>query len=151
MYIDGDIWLADGGRLLRVVNGRTDSWSAADPGDAIVRPAPRYTLVSSGSDRREGHIYAFDATNRRVVSFLKADGTFVEQYRLAGESTGWSDMRSWYVAPGAADQPDVLYWVSANAIHRTVLEPLTSTQASPGPSGAAASTPASAAPASGAP
>jgi hypothetical protein len=148
MYIDGDIWLADGGKVLRVVNGRTDSWAAADPGDAIVRPAPRYTLVTSGSDRREGHIYGFDATNKRVVSFLKSDGSFVEQYRLAGKSTAWADLRSWFVAPGAADQPDSLFWISGSSIHRTVLEPLTSAPASPGPSGAGASAPASRTPAS---
>jgi hypothetical protein len=131
LYIDGDIWLADGGRLLRVVNGRSEGWSASDPGDAVLRPIPRYTLVTSGAARREGHLYAFDDTNHRVVAFLKADGSFVEQYRLGNESTAWTDLRAWYVEPGVGDQPDALVWITATAIHRTLLEPLT---AGPSPS-----------------
>ena len=135
LYIDGDIWLADGGRLLRIVNGRSEGWTAADPGDTIVRPVPRYTLVGSGSDRRAGHVYGFDATSDRVISFLKTDGSFVEQYRLAAESTGWSDLRSWYVVAGVGDQPDTLFWISGTAMHKTVLErPVTEPGASPGSS-----------------
>jgi hypothetical protein len=151
MYIDGDIWLADGGRLLRIVNGRTEGWAAADPGDSVLRPIPRYTLVTSGAPRREGHLFAFDATNHRVVAFLKSDGSFVEQYRLASESTAWNDLRAWYVEPGVGDTPDTLIWITATAVHRTVLEPLTT---APEPSGSLApasgspgtSTPASTAP-----
>ena len=141
LYIDGDIWLADGGRLLRVVNGQSEGWSAADPGDAIIRPVPRYTLVASGSARREGHIYGFDATNQRVVAFLKTNGTFVEQYRLAAQSQAWADLRGWYVEPGVADQPDSLIWITATAVHRTVLEPPT-TGTEPSPGASASPTPA---------
>jgi hypothetical protein len=156
LYIDGDIWLAEGGHLERIVNGRSDGWTAADPGDAIVRPLPRYTLVTSGSERRTGHLYGFDATNQRVVSFLKADGTFVAQYRLADGSSGWSDLRSWFVQPGVGDQPDTLVWISATAVHTTVLESLTtgpgaSPGASAGPSSSAGAGGASGPPASTAP
>ena len=154
LYIDGDIWLADGGHLLRIVNGRSEGWTAADPGDTIVRPAPRYTLVTSGSDRRAGHLYGFDATSRRVISFLKSDGSFVEQYRLAAASQAWTDLRSWYVVAGAGDQPDTLFWISATAMHKTVLErPVTGPGASPGssPGGSPGSSGSSAAPASTAP
>jgi hypothetical protein len=134
MYIDGDIWLADTGKLIRIVNGQTAGWAQGDPGDEIIRPVSRYTLVTAGSARREGRVYGFDAANKRVVAFLKADGSYVEQYRLAEESTGWSDLRGWYVQPGVGDQPDTLYWISANALHKTVLEPLaTSPGGSPGP------------------
>jgi hypothetical protein len=139
MYIDGDIWLADTGRVLRVVSGGSEGWQAADPGDGIVRPDPRYTLVTSGSDRREGNLYAFDATNQRVVAFLKATGAFVAQYRLAGSSPAWADLRGWYVEPGVGDQPDTLIWITATAIHETILEPLT---VAPGASPEASGSPA---------
>jgi len=135
LYIDGDIWLADSGKITRLAEG----WTAADPGDAIVRPNPRYTLIASGSDRRVGQIYGYDATNQRVVAFLKSDGSFVAQYRLAAGSTGWADLRGWYVQPGLADQPDTLVWISGTTVHRTILEALTSPLGSPGASGPAAS------------
>lgn len=138
LYIDGDIWLADTGKVLRIVNGRTDGWTAADVGDEVVRPNTRYTLITSGADRRTGQIYAFDAANDRVVSFLKTDGTFVSQFRLAN-SAGWADLRGWYVVPGVGDQPDTLIWISRTGVHRTILEPLTSSPGgspSPGASGA---------------
>jgi hypothetical protein len=157
MYIDGDIWLADGGQLVRVVNGRAGSWTAADPGDAIVRGQPDYTLVTSGADRGTGTVYGFDATNHRVVGFTKADGTFVGQYRLAAGSSGWTDLRSWYVVPGvAADQPDTIVWISGTAIHQSVLEALatqpgSSPGASPGGSPAASARPGSSARASAGP
>jgi hypothetical protein len=135
LYIDGDIWLADTGKILRIVNGRSDGWTAADPGDEIVRPNPRFTLITSGSDRRTGQIYGYDATNDRVVAFQKTDGTFVGQYRLAG-AAGWADLRDWFVVPGVGDQPDTLIWISATGVHKTILEPLTSSPGgSPGPGG----------------
>ncbi|HET9680902.1 MAG TPA: hypothetical protein VFP19_02605, partial [Candidatus Limnocylindrales bacterium] len=140
MYIDGDIWVADGGKLLRLVNGQSEGWTAEAPGDSIIRPAPSFTLVTSGAARREGRIYGYDPANQRVIAFLKSDGSFVEQYRLNRGSTGWSDLRSWYVQPGASDQPDTLIWISATAIHQTILEPLTTApESSPGASGPAGS------------
>ncbi|HJW22395.1 MAG TPA: hypothetical protein VJ506_08205 [Candidatus Limnocylindrales bacterium] len=137
MYIDGDIWLADGGQLLRIVNGGTEGWTAEDPGDGVIRSAPSFTLVTSGAARREGRVYGYDPANRRVIAYLKSDGSFVEQYRLGGGDTGWADLRSWYVEPGVGDQPDTLVWISAAAIHATILEPpTTAPTASPGPTAA---------------
>jgi hypothetical protein len=144
MYIDGDIWLADTGRILRIVGGGSEGWTAGDPGDAIVRPGPRYTLVTSGSGRREGRIYGFDAANERVVAFLKSDGTVQAQYRLAASSVAWADLRGWYVEPGVGDEPDTLIWITATAVHETILEPLTtapSASASPSASPEASPTP----------
>jgi serine/threonine protein phosphatase PrpC len=153
LYIDGDIWAADRGQLLRFVGGKSEGWVAADPGDGILRPAPRFKLVTSGSARREGKVYGLDPASRRVIAYTKADGAFVAQYRLGGTSTAWDDMRAWYVEPGAADQPDTLVWITANAIHQTVLEAVTAAaSASPsGSGGPPASHAASGAPASATP
>ena len=64
LYIDGDIWLADSGALLRVVNGNAAGWDAASPGDEILRDEPGYTLIGSGAERRTGTIYGFDGESR---------------------------------------------------------------------------------------
>ncbi len=123
MYIDGDIWLADSGELLRVVNGNSAGWSATSPGDAILRDEPAYRLIASGSERRTGTIYGFDPENERVVALSKVNGTFVAQYRLAAGAVDWSDLRGWYIEAGEEDEPDVLVWNSATALHRVVLQP----------------------------
>ena len=150
LYIDGDIWIADTGRILRVIGGTTESWQEGALPDGLLRPAPLISAVMSGSDRRAGKIYGYDPANARLVAFLKATGTYVEQYRLAGSSKAWAAVRGWYVEPGIADAPDTVVWVTATSLYRAVLEPTTSApgaSASPGPSGSAGSSaPASTAP-----
>ncbi|HUG28928.1 MAG TPA: hypothetical protein VMQ65_00230 [Candidatus Limnocylindria bacterium] len=122
MYIDGDIWLADSGEMLRVVNGNSAGWSASAPGDAILRDEPAYELVASGAERRTGTIYGFDADNERVVALSKANGSFIAQYRLAAGAKGWTDLRGWYVEAGLEGEPDELIWISATGLHRVLLQ-----------------------------
>jgi hypothetical protein len=135
MYIDGDIWLADGGRLLRVVNGTAAGWDAAAPGDQVLRPAPAYRVISSGADRRVGTIYGFDGANDRIIALSKVNGSFLGQYRLVTDGTdGWTDFRGFYVQQGNGDQPDSIVWITRAGLHRAVLQPATGPGASPGPS-----------------
>src|SRR6185503_5567085 len=93
LSIDGDIWLADGGELLRVVGGNSAGWSATDPGDTVIRPAPVYTLIASGAARRVGTMYGLDRANNRIVAVSKVDGAFIAQYRLAVDPAAWAAMR----------------------------------------------------------
>ena len=138
MYIDGDIWLAEAGNLLRLVNGKSDGWTAGAPGDDVLRPVPVYRLVTSGAPRRTGTLYGFDAPNLRVVAMTKVAGVYVQQFRLAAGSEAWSGLRDWYIEPGVSDGPDAIVWIDGTTIHRTILEAATSSLASPGPSGSAA-------------
>jgi hypothetical protein len=123
MYIDGDIWLADNGEVLRLVGGNSAGWTAATPGDAILRGSPKYAYLTSGADRRTGTIYAFDAANDRAVGLSKVNGAFVAQYRLGGSASGWGDLRGWYVEPGLDSEPDAIVWISAKGIQRALLQP----------------------------
>jgi hypothetical protein len=142
LYIDGEIWVAEGGLVLRFVNGKSEGWEAAPPGDEILRDEPAYRLIASGSKRREGLLYAFDPANLRVVALSKVNGSFVEQYRLAAGATGWQDLRGWYVEAGVSGEPDALVWLNSTGIQRTVLESATSEPgASPAGSGAGSSGP----------
>jgi len=125
MYIDGDIWLADDGKILRLVGGKAEGWEAAAPGDATLRPAPAYQLIASGAARREGTIYGYDPANDRVIALSKVNGTFLQQYRLDAGDEGWSDLRGWYVEPGVGGEPDSLVWIGKDAVHRAILEPST--------------------------
>lgn len=136
LYIDGDIWIADGGAILRVVGGTTADWVAEVPPDALLREPPVYTVVTSGSDRRTGRLYGYDPSNERVVALIKATGEYLEQYRLAGGVNDWADGRGWYVEPGIADAPDSIVWITATTVRRAVLEPATSAPGATEPAGA---------------
>ncbi len=124
LYIDGDIWVTDGGQILRFLGGKSEGWEAELPEDDILRTPPAYSLISSGSARREGLLYGFDPDNRRVIALNKATGEYVQQYRLEGGATDWSGLIDWYVEPGLPGEPDALVWISATGLHRVVLEPL---------------------------
>ncbi len=123
IYIDGDLFAADGG-LTRFVAGKSDGWDAAAPEDTLLRPAPVYSQVAGGigADRRTGLVYAYDRPNARIIGIDKATGDYKEQYRLAGGAPGWGDLRSFYVLPGVEDAPATLVWVSKDGLHKSVLE-----------------------------
>lgn len=132
LHIDGDIWVAEDGGIVRFVNGRSEGWEAEAPGDTLLRLAPEYLLVTSGTGRREGRLYAWDPANRRVVALSKDDGSFIEQYRLRGADPRWSDIRGWYVEPGIAESPDAIVWATSTGLFRVLLE---ATVIAPDPSG----------------
>ncbi|MBI2776914.1 MAG: hypothetical protein HYX57_06590 [Chloroflexi bacterium] len=124
LFIDGDIWIAEDGQIKRVAGGTTQGWGAAAPPDAVLREAPSYAAVFSGSERRTGRIYGYDKPNQRVVALFKSSGEYIEQYRLAGGATDWADARGWFVEPGIAGAPDTIVWITATAIRRAILEPI---------------------------
>ena len=139
-YVDGDVFVADGGSLVRFVGGKSEGWDAKTPKDLLLRPAPSYSIVAAGTPRREGAIYGFDGPNSRVVALAKVDGKYVAQYRLAGGLKDWSDMRAMYVIAGANGEPATLVWMSRDGIAQAILvavpdaAPLVSPSAAPSPS-----------------
>ena len=98
-YVDGDVFVTDGGQLLRFVGGKAEGWDPKEPKDSSLRPAPVYSLLASGTARREGDIYAFDKSNGRIIALSKVDGSYKAQYRLAGGKKDWTDLRGMYVDP----------------------------------------------------
>jgi hypothetical protein len=124
MYIDGDVWIVDGGGIFRYSNGASVGWSAAPPGDALLRDAPAYRLIGSGSERRAGTIYGFDPGSDRLIALSKVNGSFTGQYRLAGGGTGWADFRGFYIEAGLDQEPDAIVWISKSGIGRALLQPV---------------------------
>jgi hypothetical protein len=151
LYIDGDIFVVEDGSILRFVGGKSEGWQIEAPGDTILRAAPTYRLIASGSDKRTGLIYAWDATSGRVVALDKAKGTFVEQYRLAGDNPGWSDVRGMYVIVGTEQgAPATLVWATKDGVYSAILEAVSggpSGSGGPAPSGGASPGPSASAPA----
>ncbi|HEY4226709.1 MAG TPA: hypothetical protein VGM49_00085 [Candidatus Limnocylindrales bacterium] len=122
MYIDGDVWVADGGQILRLVSGNSAGWTAVAPGDSILRHVPAYRVIGSAADRRTGTIYGYDPANQRVIALSKVNGAYIQQFRLASAATGWSDVRGFYIQAGLQGEPDTMVWLSANGIQSVVLE-----------------------------
>ena len=144
-YVDGDLFAADAGALVRFVGGKDEGWNAKNPKDALIRPAPVYSIVAAGTARREGQIYGFDRPNARIVALAKVDGKYVTQYRLAGGLKDWSDLRAMYVIAGADGLPATLVWMSGDSVNQATLVavpdvgPQGSPSAAPSPSAAAPS------------
>ena len=135
--------MADGGTIVRFVGGNSEGWSIQPPGytndsqtgDTMLRSDPDFTRIASASDKRTGMIYAWDSKNGRVVAWDKSKGAFVEQYRLAGGSPAWKDVRGMYVVLGAGpDVPSTLVWATKDAVMSAVLEAVPDSSA-PGASG----------------
>ncbi len=139
MFIDGEIYLADGGLVERFVGGRSGDWALAQPGDDALRPTRRYTLISSPDPRREGSLYVYDAVNARILSFDKLTGAYLAQYRPAGGSPAWSALRAFYVAPRSPGQAPAIFWIDGNSLGTAVLQQVPGTV--PGASPAASPLP----------
>jgi len=143
LLIDGDIYAAESGEVARLIPA--SGWDVDAPEDTAVRPTPRYTMISSpdrpdgSSSRRNGVLYAWDAQNHRVVAFNKADGRYIEQYRLADGDETWDDLRGFVVLPAPeADAPSTMWWITSTGLHSSLLQAAEeSGTASPSPSGEA--------------
>ncbi len=134
VWIDGDMFVAEGGIVERLTAGRNDDWAAASPGDELLRPKLTASLVAGAGIRHAGAVYGYDQPNSRIVAWDKATGRYLGQYRLAGGGSDWQDLRGLYVLPGVEDGPATLVWLSKSGLHQAVLEAAsTDPSASPSP------------------
>jgi hypothetical protein len=123
LHIDGDLFAAESGTIVRFSGGKSDGWEGESPADTLLREAPEYTLINGGAERRKGFLYAYDKPNARIIAVDKASGEYAAQYRLAGGQAGWEDMRGFYVVPAAeADLPPTIIWITRDSIQQAVLE-----------------------------
>jgi hypothetical protein len=142
LYIDSDIFITDDGNIVRFVDGRAEGWETDQLPDTLLRQQPHYSLLASASDKRTGVLYAYDKSNARIVAIDKAKGTYVEQYRLAGNAPGWEDLRGMYVVLAGEDAPPTLYWANNSGLYSSVLEAVPDVApASPSPSPSSSGSP----------
>jgi hypothetical protein len=142
LYIDGDIFITDNGSIVRFVDGRAEGWEADPLPDQLLRKAPTYRLMTSATEKRTGVLYAYDPTSARVVAIDKADGTYIEQYRLAGGGRGWEDLRGMYVDLAVDNAPPTLVWATRNGVYSSILDAVPDVPpGSPSPSGSGGPSP----------
>jgi hypothetical protein len=121
LYIDGNMYIAEGGLLERFTRGNSDGWEWEPPEDQLLRKDPDVVLVTGSGDPSDGTVYAYDRANGRILAFQKGDGEFIAQYRLDGEAKDWADLRGMYVVPGTEGAPAKLVWLSAGAVNEALL------------------------------
>ena len=94
------------------------------PGDDVVRPAPKYTLITGTGDPAAGTLYLYDSNAARIVAMAEPGPTsgFVEQYRLANGDPGWKDLRGMYYLAGTGGAPPSIVWMDANRVGVSVLQ-----------------------------
>jgi hypothetical protein len=124
MYIDGDVYLADGGHIEKYRLGSpVDGWALAkSPFGADI---PRYTLLTSDNPAPDqGNLYAYDALNQRIVEFAKTDGAFVAQYvadPLGSQSLSMA--AGMFVKTDAGGANPKIYWTLGEFLLSASLEP----------------------------
>jgi hypothetical protein len=139
MYIDGDIFIVEGGVLERFSSGKSDGWEPQDLPDTLLRERSVASLVAGQGERRKGTVFTYDHDNGRLIEYDKASGDYLGQYRLKGGDEGWKDLRGFYVLPGVEEGPPTVVWVSATSLHQALLEQVPDDAgASPSPSGSGA-------------
>jgi hypothetical protein len=141
MYIDGDIFITEGGVLERFSSGKNDGWEAKELPDTLLRKAATATLVAGQGERRKGTVFTFDRENGRLIEYDKASGDYLRQYRLAGGDPAWQDFRGMYIVPGVEEGPPTVVWVSGNSLNQALLEAVPDASASPSPAGSGAPNP----------
>ena len=131
MYIDGNVYLADDGRITKYKLGQAvDGWSVATPPG--LAKTPRYTvLTADNSAPDQGHLYAYDGANQRIAEFAKTDGAYVGQYVADPMGAPWlSAAAGMFVKTNAGGTSPKIYWTEGNYLLSASLEP-SAAQSSP--------------------
>ena len=137
MVIDGDIYLSRAGTINRFVRGGNTSWKPGEPGDGILRAAPVYSTIASGTDKGAGAIYAYDRGNRRIVGLAKDRRLDRGAVPAGPRRRRLGDLRGMYVLAGTDTEPDTLVWIDKNRLMSSLLEGVQAPTASPAPSAGA--------------
>jgi hypothetical protein len=119
MYIDGSLYLLDKGVAERFDSGQQiRGWSADPVGDTVIRPSPSFytALAADNPIADQGNLYAYDGANRRIVSFTKSRGTFVQQYLLPTQSPYFSALKEMFIRTGANGSNPTLFWIESGNI-----------------------------------
>jgi len=143
IYIDGEVYLANGGIVERFITGRGGDWGPDEPPDALLRPLPAYRLIASPGARGEGTMYGYDPGSDRIVAFDKANGKYQAQFRIADDGPDWTDVRGFFVVNRANGQAPLVYWIDGQRIGVATLQDISTLPTpSPAPSGSPNASPA---------
>ncbi|HEX2883371.1 MAG TPA: hypothetical protein VHQ42_02240 [Candidatus Limnocylindria bacterium] len=127
LRVDVNAWLLHADTVTRVDFGSPRDqaeYSLDRPPDAAVRAELDYRLLDGATVGDRELLYVYDAANRRLIAFQRADGAFVRQWMAPdrGPAAGaLDDVRALSVT-SVADGPPVAYLLTADRVVRLVLE-----------------------------
>jgi hypothetical protein len=126
LLIDVNAWLLHAGTVTRVDFGSPadqEDYSLDRPPDGDVRPTLDYRLMDAATVGDRDLLYVFDAANRRIIAFQRADGAYVRQWMAPDDAPDGilDDVRAMSV-PSVSDGPPVAYLLTADGVVRLVLE-----------------------------
>jgi hypothetical protein len=119
MFIDGSLYLLDNGTPEQFDAGQAiRGWTADPVGDTVERPAPPfYTRISADNPiKDQGSLYVYDGGNRRVVSFTKSNGKYVQEFILPSNSPYFSALSGMFVRTGPSGTLPTLYWIESGNV-----------------------------------
>lgn len=133
LYIDGDVYVLTSSGITQYQGGQASGFSLETPPDnGDVRPGHDYEAFAATGARGSGRLWVWDAKYARVLAFSKADGSYLEQFRVAaGQGPAYAGVRAMIVIERASGQPPVLVWESANALYASPLAPAPGTPGAP--------------------
>jgi hypothetical protein len=136
MYIDGSVYLLDGGTVKRYDSGQATikNWTADPPGDTVIRPDdPFYTRISADNVvADQGNLYVYDGVGRRVVEIAKSNGKYVGEFILPSTSPYFASLGGMFVRTGANSSNPTLFWIEGGNL---LMAPLSAAgAATPSPS-----------------
>jgi hypothetical protein len=127
MFVDANLWLLQPRTVTRVNFGTPlaqEDYSLDPPPDGTLRPDLDYRLLDGATIGDRETFYVYDAANVRILSYQRADGSFLRQWlapRTGPNATLLDDVRAFSVA-SVADGPPVAYLLTGSRIVRVVLE-----------------------------
>jgi streptogramin lyase len=123
LHLDFDLYALARGEIQRYRYGRRDFlWIPQDVGGADFR-----LLAGSGRDTSDGRLYLYDAADRRIVGFTKADGKVLATWSVDEGHDVLEDVRGMYVVEGGLNRKgvrrrDTLVWVTPQAMYEASLK-----------------------------
>jgi hypothetical protein len=128
MYIDGKIYLVQGGKITQYELGQAKGWSVDPPPDSIgtaaIRPLPVYKhLASDDPAQDKGNFYAYDVKNKRIVEFLKSDGSVIAQFMVPDNTPWFTALTGMFVVPAGSGTSPTLYWTEGSSLMKASLTP----------------------------
>jgi hypothetical protein len=143
MYVDGNIYLLEGGQLTKYQSGSpVKTWKPDLPPDTadkakLLRPDPPvYTHMTADNSRQDqGTLYLYDGPNRRIVALLKKDGSVVGDYMVASNQPWFSNVGGMFVTTDPNGENPVLYWVESGSLMSAALTAPSGQAQTPGAGG----------------
>jgi hypothetical protein len=128
MYIDGKVYLVNDGEISQYELGQVKGWSVDPPPDYAkdfqFRQLPVYKhLTADNPTLDQGTFYGYDIKNRRIVAFLKKDGSYVAEYMVPDNTPWFTNLTGMFVVPGTGGGNPTLYWTEGSSLLKAVLVP----------------------------